>query len=68
MSERDSEREREREKGRERERGREREPIVILLWAREKKRERANPSSVVCGHDTTEKHDTTENERVMERE
>jgi len=32
------------------------------VWARGKERERRNPSLVVCGHDTTE------NERVKERE
>ena len=53
-SERESERAREREK--------QKESVIRLVWARGKERERRNPSLVVCGHDTTE------NERVKERE
>ena len=53
-SERESERATEGEK--------EEEPVIHLVWARDKKRERRNPSLVVCGHDTIE------NERVKERE
>ena len=60
--ERESERAREKESQREREKGKEKEPVIGLVWARGKERERRNPSIVVCGHVATE------NERVKERE
>ena len=59
---RERERARDRESQRERERGKEKEPVIGLLWARGKERERRKPSLVACGYDTTE------NERVKERE
>ena len=47
-SERAREREsREKESQRERERGKEKEPVIGLVWARGKERERRNPSFVV---------------------
>jgi RNA-binding motif X-linked protein 2 len=52
----------EKESQRARERGKEKEPVIRLVWARGKERERRNPSFVVCGHVATE------NERVKERE
>jgi len=61
-SERESKRARVRECERAREGGKAKEPVIHLVWARGKERERRNPSLVVCGHDTTE------NERVKERE
>ena len=60
--ERASESARERESERATEGEEEKEPVIHLVWARGKERERRNPSLVVCGHDTTE------NERVKERE
>ena len=62
VGEQESERVRERESERATEGEKEKESVIHLAWARGKERERRNPSLVVCGHDTTE------NERVKERE
>ena len=62
MGKQESERARERESERATEGEKEKEPVIHLVWARGKERERRNPSLVVCGHDTTE------NGRVKERE
>ena len=66
--ERESERARERESKRARER--ESEKASEREWVREsarvRKRERENPSSVVCGHDTTESERVREQESLRE--
>jgi len=62
VGEQESERARERESERAIEGEKEKESVIRLVWASGKERERRNPSLVVCGHDTTE------NERVKEKE